>query len=81
MNLYTGQDSYNTLINNVGTYYKDGDNVISETTKDGFMATNSKNKGQHSYSYDETNDLYEFIDERVEADGEYCYATFYNGEE
>jgi hypothetical protein len=81
LNLYTGQDSYNTLINNVGTYYKDGDNVISETTKDGFMATNSKNKGQHSYSYDETNDLYEFIDERVEADGEYCYATFYNGEE
>lgn len=81
LNIHTNQSTFNAQHTYEGTYYRDGEEVITETTINGFKATNLKNKGQHEYSYDDTNDIYEFIDERVEADGEYCYATFYNGEE
>lgn len=79
LNIYTNENSFNTLIDNEGTYYKDGDAIISETTKDGFMATSIKNKGSEEYCYDESNKVYDFVKERIEVDGEYCYATFYNG--
>lgn len=79
LNIYTNENSFNTLIDNEGTYYKDGDAIISETTKDGFMATSIKNKGSEEYCYDESNKVYDFIKERIEVDGEYGYATFYNG--
>lgn len=81
LNIHTNQSTFNAQHTYEGTYYRDGDEVITETTINGFKATNLKNKGQHEYSYDDTHDLYEFIDERIEVDGEYCYATFYNGEE
>ena len=79
LNIYTDENSYNTQIDNVGTYYKDGNEVISQTTKDGSLLKNLKMQGQTQYSFD--GDSYDFIEERVEIDGEYCYATFYNGEE
>lgn len=79
LNIYTDANSYNTQINNVGTYYKDGDEVISETTKDGVMSKDFKQRGLHQYSWD--GDSYDFSDERIEIDGEMCYATFYNGED
>ena len=79
LNIYTDENSYNTQIDNVGTYYKDGNEVISQTTKDGSLLKNLKMQGQAQYSFD--GDSYDFIEERVEIDGEYCYATFYNGEE
>ena len=79
LNIYTDENSYNTQIDNVGTYYKDGNEVISQTTKDGSILKDLKTQGQSQYSYD--GDSYDFIEERVEVDGEYCYATFYNGEE
>ena len=83
---------YNTLIDNTGTYYKDGDTIISSTTKDGFLAKDFRLMGQHYYSYNGSNPSnllspsnYDFVDERIqlEVDGvtQYAYATFYNGEE
>lgn len=80
LKIYIDENSYNTVIDNVGTYYKDGDEVINQTTKDGSILTNLSEKGQTKYSYNE-NDDYDFIEERIESDGEYAYATFYNGEE
>lgn len=79
LNIYTDANSYNTQINNIGTYYKDGDDIISETTKDGVMSKDFKQRGLHQYSWD--GDSYDFSDERIEIDGEVCYATFYNGED
>lgn len=82
---------YNTLIDNTGTYYKDGDTIISSTTKDGFLAKDFRLQGQHYYSYNGNNSLeplasenYDFVDERIEIEingmTENAYATFYNGE-
>ena len=79
LNIYVGENSYNTQINNVGTFYRDGDEIIGQTSKDGSILKDLKTQGQSQYSYD--GDSYDFIEERVEVDGEYCYATFYNGEE
>lgn len=79
LNIYTSENTYNTQINNVGTYYRDGNNVISQTTKDGSIIVNLSEQGIHKYSYDGYSE-YGFIDERIEVDGEYCYATFYNRE-
>lgn len=81
LNIYTDQNSYNTQINNVGTYYKDGDEIVSQTTKDGSLLKNLSQQGQSQYSYDNINKEYEFVEERINVDGEYVYATFYNGEE
>lgn len=74
-----GGDGFNSQFTPIGSYYKDGDEVISMTTKDGSTLTNLNLKGQTKYSYNDTD--YDFVDERVDADGEYCYATFYDGEE
>lgn len=79
LNIYVGENSYNTQINNIGTFYRDGDEIIGQTSKDGSILKNLKMQGQTQYSFD--GDSYDFIEERVEVDGEYCYATFYNGEE
>ena len=62
-----------------GTYYYDTETIVAETTVNGFMAVKIKNKGSQEYCYDETNEVYEFVKERIEVDGEYGYATFYNG--
>ena len=43
------------------------------------MSKDFKQRGLHQYSWD--GDSYDFSDERVEIDGEICYATFYNGED
>ena len=79
LNIYVDENSYNTQINNIGTFYRDGDEIIGQTSKDGSILKDLKTQGQSQYSYD--GDSYDFIEERVEVDGEYCYATFYNGEE
>lgn len=79
LNIYTDEDAFNTQINNIGTYYRDGNEIIGKTTKDGSLLKNLSLQGQTNYSYD--GDSYDFIEERVYTEGEYCYATFYNGEE
>lgn len=80
LNIYTGDNSYNTTITNEGTYYQDGDNILVQTTRSGSVIVNLSEQGTHQYSYDGYNE-YGFIDERIEVDGEYCYATFYNRED
>ena len=60
-------------------WVEDGDEVITETSKDGFMTTNLKEKGTHYYSYNKFNDTYDMVAERIEVEGENAYAHFYNG--
>lgn len=80
LNIYTGKNSYNTTITNEGTYYQNGENILVQTTRSGSVIVNLSEQGVHQYSYDGYNE-YGFIDERIEVDGEYCYATFYNRED
>ena len=77
LNINDPNEEFNTQITNRATQYKNGDEVITETSKDGFMTTDLKEKGTHQYSYN--GDTYDFVAERIEVDGEYAYAHFYNG--
>ena len=77
LNISKSDSSFNAVHTNEGTYYRDGEDTISETTKDGVMSKDFKQRGLHQYSWD--GDSYDFSDERIEVNGEYCYATFYNG--
>lgn len=79
LNINDPNEDFNTQITNKATQYKDGEEVITETSKDGFMTTNLKEKGTHQYSYDKDSDTYDFVAERIEVDEEYAYAHFYNG--
>lgn len=77
LNISDPNEDFNTLITNRATQYKNGDEVITETSKDGFMTTDLKEKGTHRYSWNGSD--YDMVAERIEVDGEYAYAHFYNG--
>ncbi len=77
LNIHTDENSFNTQITNERMQHKDGDTVITETSKDGFMTTYLKQKNQHLYGWDGSE--YNFIDEEIDVNGEECYATFWNG--
>lgn len=77
LNINDPNEEFNTQITNKATQYKDGDEVITETSKDGFMTTDLKEKGTHRYSWNGSD--YDMVAERIEVDGEYAYAHFYNG--
>ena len=88
LNLHVGQNEFNTQITNEATEYRDGNALLNKTSRNGSLLTMLRLLEQLLYSYngkDTTDPMntenYDFVDERVEADGEYCYATFYNGEE
>lgn len=79
MNISDPNESFNTQITNKSTQYKNGDETITRTSTEGFMTTDLEVKGTHQYSYDKDNDTYDFVAERIEVDGEYAHAHFYNG--
>ncbi len=88
LNLHTNQNEFNTQITNEATEYRNGDSLINKTSRDGSLLTKLRLQEQTYYSHngsDTSNPMntenFDFVDERVEIDGEYCYATFYNGEE
>lgn len=86
LDINTSDSSYHTKIDEDSTEYKDGETTISITSKDGSALRMLRILEQNYYSYNDSNpsDIldtqnYDFVDERVEIDGEYAYATFYNG--
>ena len=87
LNISSGDTKYNATIDEQGTYYKNGDEALVRTTITGSVLKNLSEQGQHRFSYNEYNDAndpnddYDFVEERIEVDGEYAYALFYNGEE
>jgi len=88
LDISTGENSFHTTIDEDSTDYKDGNTIVSTTSKDGSALRMLRMLEQNYYSYNDSNpdnildtSNYDFIDERVEVDGEYAYATFYNGED
>lgn len=87
MHISATDTPYNATIDESGTYYRSGDEILVETTVTGSRLKNLSEQGQHRFSYneynnaDDPNDDYDFIEERIEVEGEYAYALFYTGEE
>lgn len=89
LNIYTDKESYNALINNKGTYYKDGDKILSQTTKDGTYTKDLVLYGKYYYGVDEDLEVANFkkddamfIAQKVtDNNNEECFSHFYNGGE
>lgn len=81
LNIYKNDTTFNTLINNEGTYYKDGDIVLSQTTKDGTKTKDLDIFGYNRYGEDNINDEPMFIAVKYHNDitNEDGYGHFYNG--
>lgn len=77
MRISDPNESFNAVHTNKSTQYKNGEEIITETSVDGFMTTDLKEKGTHRYSWNSYD--YEMVAERIEVDGEGAYAHFYNG--
>lgn len=80
LHIYASDTAYNATIDERGTYYKNGDEIIVETTTDGSTLKNLKKQGQEQYSYNDLTRSYDFIEEQIEIEGEEAYVLFYNGE-
>ena len=80
-------EDYNTKIDNTGTYYKDGDSILGQTTKDGSVFKDMILYGKYYYGVDENLDVANFkkddamfVSEKYEdANGEVGFGHFYNG--
>lgn len=89
LNIYTDKESYNALINNKGTYYKDGDRILTQTTKDGTITKDLVLYGKYYYGVDEDlevdnfkKDDAMFMAQKVtDNNNEECFSHFYNGGE
>ena len=87
LKIYTDENSYNALHNNVGTYYKDGDTILSQTTKDGTITKDLALYGTYYYGIDDnlsienfTKDDAMFISMKyTDNNGDECVGHFYNG--
>ena len=85
----TTENDFNALHNNVGTYYKDGDTVLSQTTKDGTITRDLVLYGKYYYGVDEDLDVANFkkddamfvAEKYINADEEEGFGHFYNGGE
>lgn len=86
ISIYTNSSSYNTIINNKGTYYKDGDNVVSQTTKDGTITKDLVMYGTYYYGVEDEFDVENFKKDDAmfiaqlftDKNGEECVGHFYN---
>lgn len=80
-------NDYNTLIDNTGTYYKDGDTIISQTTKDGTITKDMVLYGKYYYGVREDLDVANFKKDDAmfvaelyeDNNGEEGFGHFYNG--
>lgn len=80
-------NDYNTLIDNTGTYYKDGDTILSQTTKDGTITKDMVLYGKYYYGVREDLDVANFKKDDAmfvaelytDNNGEEGFGHFYNG--
>ena len=80
LNIYKNDTTFNTQINNIGTYYKDGDTILSQTTKDGTKTKDLDVFGYYRYGEDDINDEPLFIAVKyTDSNNEEGYGHFYNG--
>ena len=80
LNIYKNDTTYNTQIDNTGTFYKDGTTVLSQTTKDGTKTKDLDIFGYNRYGEDNITDTPMFIAVKyTNANNEEGYGHFYNG--
>lgn len=80
LNIYKNDTTYNTLIDNTGTYYKDGETILSQTTKDGTKTKDLDVFGHFKYCEDSIADTPLFIAVKyMDGNNEEGYGHFYNG--
>lgn len=80
------ENDYNTLLDNTGTYYKDGESILSQTTKDGTITKDMVLYGKYYYGVDENLDVANFKKEDAmfvaelytDNNGEEGFGHFYN---
>ena len=65
-------NDFNTFLNNLGLYMRDGTTIVSYIDKDGLYSHNIKNDGKYERSYTLTEDI-------IDENGEECEATFWKG--
>lgn len=87
LNIYKDENSFNTQIDNEGTYYKDGNTIVSQTTKDGTITKDMILYGKYYYGVDENLDVENFKKDDAmfvaelytDNNGEEGFGHFYNG--
>lgn len=87
LNIATNQNEYNTLLTNEGTYYRDGETIVSQTTREGTITKDLALYGKYYYGIDEdisienfTSDDAMFVAQKyTDANNEECVGHFYNG--
>ena len=65
-------NDFNTFLNNLGLYMRDGTTIVSYIDKDGLYSHNIKNDGKYERSYTLTEDI-------IDENNEECEATFWKG--
>lgn len=82
LNISTSENDYNTQINNEGTYYRDGDTILGQTTKDGSKFKDMDLFGTYRYGKENIDDEPMFIGHLyTNENGEVGFGHFYNGGE
>lgn len=87
LNIATNQNTYNTTIDNQGTYYKDGDTILGQTTKDGSNFKDMYLHGKYYYGIDgdiriqdfTTDDAMFVAEKTIDENNEERFSHFYNG--
>lgn len=80
LNITKSDTTYNTQINNEGTYYKDGTTIVAQTTKDGSKFKDMDLFGTYRYGKNSINDEPMFIAQLyTDVNDEECFGHFYNG--
>lgn len=87
LNLYSSIDDLNTQMTPTGTYYRDGDEIISQTTKDNVITRDLVLYGRYYYGVDEDLDVEHFTKDQAmfvgqlytNEDNEQGFGHFYNG--
>ena len=82
LKIYTSEDEFNAQHKATGTYYKDGNSILSQTTKDGTKTKDIELYGIFKYGKETIDDEPMFISQMYEdEDGEKGFGHFYNGGE
>lgn len=89
LKMYTDKSSFNSLMNNEGSYYMDGDAIVSQTTKDGTITKDMVLYGRYYYGVDPDLDVASFqksdsmfvAELYTDENGEQGFGHFYNGGE
>ena len=87
MQISSSEDNFNALHNNKGTYYKDGDTIKAQFTKDNTIIRDLIIYGKYFYGVNENLNVPSFtksdamfiVEKYVDAAGEECFGHFYNG--